>query len=47
MVFLSVSIKSDGPIKLKIHTFSCWEKRVSFKDIYVLRSGLTLIISLG
>ena len=33
-----------GLIKFKNHTVSCWEKCVSFKGIYVLRNGLTLII---
>ena len=44
MVFVNTSIISDGPIKLKNHRVSCWEKCVSFKDIQVLRNGLTLII---
>ena len=44
MVFLSTNIISDQPIKLKNHTVNVWEKCVSFKDIWVLRSGLTFII---
>ena len=39
MVFIGTSIMSDGPIKLKNHTVA--RKKVSFKDIEGLRSGLT------
>ena len=41
MFFVSTSIISDEPIKLRKHTVSCWEKCMSFKDIKGLRSGLT------
>ena len=44
MVFVNTSIISEGPVKLKNQTVSCWEKCKSFKDIEVLRNGLTLII---
>ena len=33
MVFVITGIMSDGPIKLKNHTVSYWEKYVLFKDI--------------
>ena len=42
MVFISTSIISNGPIKLKNHT-DVRKKCVSFKDIKGLRSGLTFI----
>ena len=44
MALVNTSIISAGPIKIKNHTVSCWEECVSFKDMEVLRNGLTLII---
>ena len=39
MIFMGTNIVSDGPIKLKNHAVA--RKKVSFKDIEGLRSGLT------
>ena len=43
-LFLCKYKHKHGPSKLKNHAVSCWKKCVSFKDIYVLRNGLTLIM---